>query len=768
MALAAAALLADRRAFAGESASPQIIARWDFNTPGDPQGFTVGQNVSDLVVADGCLRFKSLTNDPFIFAPPVEAALDGCVVRVAIRSRMASDTQVYWVTPDYPNYGEQQVMNRYAPGRSEGFTILEFPIGKPSDAGRRLTGFRIDPCSGPVGELGEIDFVELVRVPPLLEVSLSFDRHRIDESESSRLAVRARQIAGWKDATTRTVTIAGKPGIAASQPESQRTTIAGADMKFTTPGMHQQRAVLQEPGGTAAYDLEASIVVGDGEALPLVAATRSGRLRLDLVRIAESEAVGAARLQAGDDKQGWRPAGWLLPLARLTVLTEDGVVRQREPALMVHAASDGWTRLEGTASDLPDWHIQVDIAAAKSPDTLEVTATLAGPPGGKVLEFAGPSLRVDPAPAPDPLQRYAMFGGLEMLEPGWPSSSERAIGEKLAERHTPHPYKITVPLMAVESRGLTTGLMWQPLQKWDGRNNCPTATFASPDFLTGQPNHLMRLWVPGVPDWVAENQLYAHRPYVMAAGQPLTIRYQVYARPNAPALLAAREWFEAFGVPEPPPELHDGSKLHDLIARCYGRTMYWPEQKGWTQHWFFEQPPGYQPEMAAFLVGHAAAVGERRWIEATNLSGRRLIDAAVPLAARVGPGEQHARAVAAAMRADGTWPFNNTERIRKLAREITNGKYDNLGENGATELGVCAGNALVILQQARICGDPELIAAGGKALEAMRRFKVPRGAQVWEVHLEIPDIRAAALAVEAFQIGYHLTGEASYLDDASY
>lgn len=48
----------------------------------------------------------------------------------------------------------------------------------------------------------------------------------------------------------------------------------------------------------------------------------------------------------------------------------------------------------------------------------------------------------------------------------------------------------------------------------------------------------------------------------------------------------------------------------------------------------------------------------------------------------------------------------------------------------------------------------------------MRRFRVPRGAQVWEVHQQIPDIRAAALAVEAFRIGYLATGDETYLDDA--
>jgi len=50
----------------------------------------------------------------------------------------------------------------------------------------------------------------------------------------------------------------------------------------------------------------------------------------------------------------------------------------------------------------------------------------------------------------------------------------------------------------------------------------------------------------------------------------------------------------------------------------------------------------------------------------------------------------------------------------------------------------------------------------------MRRFRVPRGAQVWEVHQDIPDIRAAALAVEAFRLGYLATGDGSYLAEAVY
>ncbi|RKX99261.1 hypothetical protein DRP77_13620, partial [Candidatus Poribacteria bacterium] len=38
------------------------------------------------------------------------------------------------------------------------------------------------------------------------------------------------------------------------------------------------------------------------------------------------------------------------------------------------------------------------------------------------------------------------------------------------DQHAPHPYKITAPAMAVRRGDKAVGLMWDPLQKWDGEN----------------------------------------------------------------------------------------------------------------------------------------------------------------------------------------------------------------------------------------------------------------------------------------------------------
>ncbi|MBI4580828.1 MAG: hypothetical protein HY718_14060 [Planctomycetes bacterium] len=759
------------------------IARWDFARTGDLEGWVLANGMRDVAVADGRLRLVTTNTDPFIFGPPISAPLDGCLVRVAIRCRHSADTQVYWTTDDDPQYGEQQVLTLHSVGfgalhqpgaiarptsapaiDAAPFTVLEFPIGKTTDAGRTLTAIRVDPCNGAVNDTVDIDFIEFIRQPPIVQARVSFDRHLAAPGERVQFHARVRQVGGAQARVNYTLRVDGGDWTPLS-PTSQPA--ADFEARFEQAGVQQLRAMTQADG-KPAYDLAGSIVVGSGETLPMTAPLRIGRHRLDFIR-AGDDRVGAARWMVADAAGGWRLAGWLLPLVRLTVQSDDDVMVTREPGLRVHAASGQWARLEGGVADLPDWRVQVDFEAgsADKPDSIQITAKLTGPPDGKLLEFAVPVLRVDRDRAGDPVDRYGLFGGLEMLEPGWRSSSDRAVGERYATRWAPHPFKVALPAMAIEAAGLTTALFWRPMDQWDDVHSMPAATFASPNFLDGQPNHLMALSVPAIPEWRGENEFYARQPYIMSAGRPLTLRAVLYAERDLPVAMAARRWYELLGAPPPPPEPHDDAELYRLMARNYGDTMYWPEPNGWTHHWFFPGGPAFQPDLAAFLLAHAADTGDSQWVQRTKLAGRTVVDTAGTLAGRLAS-SRHAKATISAMRPDGTWPFRNTDEMRRQARQFTNGKYDSLGDDGATTLGTCATPALAILRQAEMSGDAELIAAGIRALSAMRQFRVPRGAQVWEVPLEVPDIRAAALAIKAYQIGYRLSGDASYLDDANY
>src|SRR5207253_380680 len=75
-----------------------------------------------------------------------------------------------------------------------------------------------------------------------------------------------------------------------------------------------------------------------------------------------------------------------------------------------------------------------------------------------------------------------------------------------------------------------------------------------------------------------------------------------------------------------------------------------------------------------------------------------------------------------------------------------------------------------LLEMATFCGNSGLISEGLRVLRALDGFAgtVPRGAQTWEIPLHTPDILAAAHLVRAYTLGYELTGEPHFLEQARY
>jgi hypothetical protein len=84
--------------------------------------------------------------------------------------------------------------------------------------------------------------------------------------------------------------------------------------------------------------------------------------------------------------------------------------------------------------------------------------------------------------------------------------------------------------------------------------------------------------------------------------------------------------------------------------------------------------------------------------------------------------------------------------------------------------GLTATSVRELLEAAAFCGNRELIDAAIQRLRAMDRFSVgvPRGAQTWECPLHIPDILASAHLVRAYTLGYELTADPQFLDQARY
>lgn len=780
-----------------KAAEPEVVHRWVFHTDDDAKEWRIGQQIKNMAVVNGRLRMTISGKDAFLFAPNIRMPLDGCMVRIRLRGDHDGYTQVYWQTSEEPVFSEQRQITINTAGKSfstvgvggvQEFMTLDYALGGPGDIGRELTALRIDPFNNSDEGIVEIESVELLVMPPAWEASLSTVNHLVPVGTEASTRLILRQKGGRAMPHRCSFDL---PGGKEREVEVGPTTPAFATepICLSRAGVHRITSFVKAATSQPAYNLETSVIAGGNDSLPLVPGIGNERIRLDWIPMAEGGRIGAGRWQVRDGNHKWKPAGWLFPLVELVVQQPDGNVIKRRPEMALSGQNGrSSARLVGHLPDLPGWSVvfEIGIDVKSERPGLAVKAELSGPENGKLLDFSAPVLLVDreswaervgPGVATKPndsasagdwlLDRFALFGGLEFLEPHWRSSSDRAVGRKFADRWAPHPFKITLPMMAIEAKGLTTAMMWQPLDPWDGTETMPTAVFASPNFLDGQSNHLMKIAVPSIPKWRAENALAASTPYLMAKERPVTIRAVLYGEDNLPVAMAARRWYEWFGTPAKPPSICDDRKAYDLLARHYGETMYWPEEKGWRQYWYLGKTSEFVPFMAAELVSHARQTGQIQWIHKTGIVDRKIIDTIVPLGRRLGHSDS-ARAAIAAMRPDGTWPFVNSPAIREQTRQVTNGMYDSLGEDNSTSLGTCVQPALAILHYALLTGGREYIEASMKALESMRQFRVPRGAQVWEVHQEIPDIRATALAVEAYHIGYQLTGDRRYLQDASY
>jgi hypothetical protein len=764
-------------ATAATAAEPEVVKRWTFDAPDSAAGWVAAHDMANLHVADGRLCLELTGIDAYMTSPLFETPLDGIVVRIRMGCDHPGTTEVYWATKNAPIYDGQRKADAYTPARAgapegrDDLVTVELPIGRPADADKTLIAVRIDPYNGNPAGMVRIASIEILRRPAVYETCFAPAACLTAPSKSVAARLACRRVAGRTGGGQPTAGIsADQSPLPAAEPlrsDSPTEYVLTRQLRFDAPGVHSLWSAVRADGQD--FDLESQVIIGDGTTLPILPGLKTKNDRLDLIATAAGRSAAAARWQVADGEDAYRLAGWLTPLAEITFEDPSGGIVRRQPAFEIVRQSADELRLAGIVDHGGTWNIELTFQAADRGrvSCIEVSAKLTGPDRGKLLDFTGPVLRAERERPADPLERYAIFGGLEFLEPGWPSSSDQAVGPKFAERWMPGPFKVCLPLMTVEAAGLTTSLIWQPNTPWAKGQTMPAATFASPNFLDDQANHLMKLSVPSIGQWRSENRLWADEPLVTSPSQPLTLSYVLAGEANTPAVSACRRWYQVFGLPDPPPAPHDDGTTYTLYARHLGETMYWPADKGWRHHWFLEKQSGFSGWMAAELLAHAASTGDRRWVERTGIVGRSIIDAAGPLADRLAQ-DGAADAAIASMRPDGTWAYRNPPKMRENVLRNTGGQFDSLGKDGSTGLGPCTLAAMPIFEQALLTGQDKYVQASIKALEAMRQFRVPRGAQTWEVHKDIPDIRAAAQAVRAYQVGYRITGDRKYLEEANY
>ena len=115
----------------------------------------------------------------------------------------------------------------------------------------------------------------------------------------------------------------------------------------------------------------------------------------------------------------------------------------------------------------------------------------------------------------------ALFPGLEYRTADEVSSGDYGIVPPFSDRQVPHPYKVTMPMVAVADGDVCAAVFWDPDQKWDGVHACPSACFASPERWENRASHLLALFAPAELDGLPENARELPEPRAVVAGKPL-------------------------------------------------------------------------------------------------------------------------------------------------------------------------------------------------------------------------------------------------------
>jgi len=312
----------------------------------------------------------------------------------------------------------------------------------------------------------------------------------------------------------------------------------------------------------------------------------------------------------------------------------------------------------------------------------------------------------------------AIFPGLEYLGKGETSSSRLDYATDQHFRFMPDVNDITWPALMLVTDRQSVSLRWE--------SDKVRPTFASPNFVDGAADHRLSLrgksirarFRIGEPAPILESILWAVRDMGLPA---------LPERPRSDAEQAAlcRQAFDG-------PLRHSegwGHCVEDNYARKWYADLasaFWALGGDLTKIPKLVPGGGHIRDDRSFFLTN----GAETWLQLRRGEAERTLSE---------------------MRSDGSFRYQ--------------GKYRK-GHFEDTASGYCGKRALTLLRFAELTGDKEARNAGLKALEYIRKFRTPRGAQTWELSLHTPDILAAAHLVEACLIGYRLSGDKRYVTDA--
>jgi hypothetical protein len=311
--------------------------------------------------------------------------------------------------------------------------------------------------------------------------------------------------------------------------------------------------------------------------------------------------------------------------------------------------------------------------------------------------------------------QQGLLAGLEYLGQGESSSSTLDIETPEHLRFLPDRMQVTMPLMAFVTSKASMALSWNDMQL--------QPVFSTPNFFDGSQDHRCAL-----------------------RGDKIEATLRVGGGSLEDLIVWA---VQRHGLPPLPTAPRSDAEQREICLRALNGPL--KTKDGW---------------------GHCVQSNWQRRPFADVASAYYRLNGEVLALPKLVPGGAHvpnATIYFLTGRADEWLNWQKRQVASLIQQQKPDGSYRYDGEYRRghfedTASGVCARPAAVLLEYAYTTGDRQALQAGLRTLEYMKRFRTPRGAQVWEVPLHTPDQLASAYLVWAYVRGYELTGEAEYLD----
>ncbi|MEI6501680.1 MAG: hypothetical protein WCP21_11735, partial [Armatimonadota bacterium] len=139
-----------------------VVDKLDFGFDQDTEGWRAVCDLAEPTVQGGVLTMGVTGNDPYFVRTNLNLAPDSAksvLLRLAVSPDTAGLLQVFWTTEDAPGFDEDKTLK--LPLIADGqFHDYRIPVGdSPQWQGKRITGLRLDPGSGPTDGSVRIDFV---------------------------------------------------------------------------------------------------------------------------------------------------------------------------------------------------------------------------------------------------------------------------------------------------------------------------------------------------------------------------------------------------------------------------------------------------------------------------------------------------------------------------------------------------------------------------------------------------------------------------------